>query len=173
MKSVQRPGRQATDPAGDSTARALDRFEDEGGPGPEDGRDRRRDGPTSAPPGDAHVVDPGRIVVKSGSTAAACQVHHRDIPALHADGATPRAAAANLIQDLAREVEGVADHFRCDPFTRALDDARAFAAPGPRPPTTGEHSDRDDSAPGGRERVDASREGDRRAMRRSDDGDGA
>jgi hypothetical protein len=131
MNNLQRPGRRLTDPGGGSDSRALDRYEDEGGPGPEDARDRRRDDPTSAPTGDRDVVDPGRVVVTPGSTADAFQVHHRDIPELHADGATPREAAANLAQDLAREIEGVADHYRRGLFGRVLDDVRAFVAQSP------------------------------------------
>ena len=70
-----------------------------------------------------------------GSTADACRIHHRDIPELQADGATPREAAANLAQDLAREIEGVADQHRRELFQRALDEVRAFAAQAPdRPP---------------------------------------
>jgi hypothetical protein len=120
-----------TDPGGDSNSRALDRYEDEGGPGPEDTRGQRRDDPTPAPTGDRDVVDPGRVIVTPGSTADAFLAHHRDIPELRADGATPREAAANLAQDLAREIEGVADHYRRGLFGRALDDVRAFAAQSP------------------------------------------
>jgi hypothetical protein len=127
MSSVQRPGRRSTDPGGDSDSRAFDRYEDEGGPGPEDTRDRRR----AAPTGDRDVVDPGRVVVTPGFTAGACQVHHRDIPELHADGATPREAAANLAQDLAREIEGVADQYRRGLFGRVLDDVGAFVERSP------------------------------------------
>jgi hypothetical protein len=131
MNTVQRPGRRSTDSGSDSNLRALDRFEDEGGPGPEDdARARRRDAPTLDPIGNRDVVDPGRVVVTPGSTAAAVQVHHRDIPELHADGASPREAAANLAQDLDREIEGVADHYRRGLFGRALEDARAFAVQG-------------------------------------------
>jgi len=129
MTGEQRPGLRLTDhPGSDSNSRALDRYEDEGGPGPEDTRDQRRDDPTSAPAGDLDAVDPGRVIVTPGSTADAFLAHHRDIPELRADGATPGEAAANLAQDLAREIEGVADHYRRGLFGRALDDVRAFAS---------------------------------------------
>jgi hypothetical protein len=132
MATEHRSDRQWTGPGSDSDSRAIDRYEDEGGPGPGDRRGRGRDAPT----GDREVGDPGRVVVTPGSTPDACQVHHRDIPELHADGATLREAVANLDQDLAREVEGVADHHRRELFGRVLDDVRAFAAHGPWPPPT-------------------------------------
>ncbi len=126
MNNMERPGRCSSDPGSDSNSRALDRYEDEGGPGPEDTRDRGRD----ALIGD-RVVDPGRVVVTPGSTPDACQIHHRDIPELHADGATPREAACNLAQDLNREIEGVPDHYRRGLFGRALEDVRAFVERSP------------------------------------------
>jgi hypothetical protein len=127
MDRVQRPGRRSTDSGEDSDSRAYDRFEDEGGPGPEDTRDRRPDAPT----GDGHGVDPARVVVTPGPTADTFRVHHSDIPELHADGATSREAVAYLAEDLAREIEGVADHYHRGLFERVLDDVRAFAAQEP------------------------------------------
>lgn len=128
MSSAQRPGRRSTDAGGTSESRALDRYEDEGGPGPDDMRDRRRDSPMPTPTGDRDVVDPGRVVVTPGSTAAACRIHHRDIPELHADGATPREAADNLARDLSREIECATDHYHRGLFGGVLEDVRAFAA---------------------------------------------
>jgi hypothetical protein len=90
--------RQSADPGGDHDSRALDRFEDEGGPGPEDSRDRRADAPTSAPTRSRALVDRGRVVVTPGVTAGACRLHHRDIPDLQADGASEREAASTLAQ---------------------------------------------------------------------------
>jgi hypothetical protein len=124
MRDVQRSGRRSADPGSDSDSRAIDRYEDEGGPGPGGSRDPGRVAPT----GDLEGADPGRVVVTGGGTADACQVHHRDIPELHADGTTPRAAAANLAQDLEREIGDVPDHRRRELFGRVLDDVRAFAA---------------------------------------------
>ncbi len=66
------------------------------------------------------------VVVTQEPTANTFQIHHRDIPELHADGVTPGEAAANLAEDLTREIEGVADHYRRRLFERVLDDVRAF-----------------------------------------------
>jgi hypothetical protein len=131
MNGMQRTGPRTTDPGGDSNSRALDRYEDEGGPGPDDTRGQQREEPAPAPTADRDAADPGRVILTPGSAAEAFLAHHRDIPELSADGATPREAAANLAQDLAREIEGVADHYRRGLFGRALDDVRAFLAQNP------------------------------------------
>jgi hypothetical protein len=75
------------------------------------------------------MADPKQVLVTEGETAHAFQVHHRDIPELHADGETPVAAARNLAQDLTRELEGVVDNPRREPFERALADVRGFIEP--------------------------------------------
>ncbi len=130
MTNVQQPGWRTTDPSVGSDSRALDRFEDEGVPGSKDTRDMRRPDPPSAA-SVGGVIGPERISVTPGSTAGAFQVHRRDIPELHAEGATPREAAANLAQDLAREIEGVTDHHHRGLFEGILDDVRAFVERSP------------------------------------------
>jgi len=75
------------------------------------------------------MADQNQVLVTDGGTAHTFQVHHRDIPELHADGETPESAAVNLEQDLAREVEVAVDHSRREPFERALADVREFIKP--------------------------------------------
>jgi hypothetical protein len=77
------------------------------------------------------IADPSQVIVTTGFTPQAVQVHHRVIPELHADGESPETAAANLAQDLAREIEGVADQDRHEMFQRALADVRAFIKASP------------------------------------------
>jgi len=77
------------------------------------------------------IANPSQVIVTTGFTPQAVQVHHRVIPELHADGESPEIAAANLAQDLAREIEGLADQDRREIFQRALADVRAFIKTSP------------------------------------------
>jgi hypothetical protein len=72
------------------------------------------------------TADPSRVIVTTGSTAQAVQVHHCDLPELHADGESPKSAAVNLAQDLAREMEDIVDNDRRQSIQRILADVRAF-----------------------------------------------
>jgi hypothetical protein len=71
-------------------------------------------------------ANPCQVIVTTGFTPQAVQVHHRVIPELHAEGETPENAAANLAQELAREIEGVTDEDRRRMFQVALSDVEAF-----------------------------------------------
>jgi hypothetical protein len=75
------------------------------------------------------AADPSRVVVTTGATLHAVRVYHRDFPELQADGESAESAAANLVQDLRREIDGVADDLHHAPLQRALADVRAFLAP--------------------------------------------
>jgi len=77
------------------------------------------------------MSDQNQILVTEGETAHAYQVHHREIPELHADGESPVSAARNLAEDLTRELEGVVDSPRREPFERALVDVQEFIKPSP------------------------------------------
>ena len=125
--------RRSADAIAGRAPEALDRWEDEGGGGREDPRGRRRNEASSLerevaePPELASMTaDPIRVIVTTGSAAHVVQVHHQDIPELNADGQSPESAAANLAQDLAREIEGATDDLRREAFRRALADVRAF-----------------------------------------------
>ncbi len=72
------------------------------------------------------TANPSQVIVTTGFTPQAVQVYHRVIPELHAEGETPETAAANLAQDLAREIEGLADQDRREMFQLALSDVQAF-----------------------------------------------
>ena len=72
------------------------------------------------------TADPSQLVVTTGFTFHAVQVHHRCIPELNADGESPESAAVKLAQNLAREIDSVADNFHREPFQRALADVRAL-----------------------------------------------
>ena len=133
MNVQRRDEPRLVDAATGRTSDALDRWEGEGGAGRDGTRSQCRDEPPSPAREAAEpqvpvplTTDPGRVILTAGSTAHAVQVHHQDIPELNADGESPELAAVNLAQDLAREIEGVADDFRREAFQRALADIRAF-----------------------------------------------
>ena len=144
--------RQFADEATKRTPQAIDRFEDEGGPGPKDTRNQRRDDPPGiptkiAPPelplavaspscdgkdirtqsaaGARMATDPSQVIVTAGATADSVRVHHRGIPELQSHGESPESAAANLAQDLAREIDVAADDLHREPLQQALDDVEA------------------------------------------------
>jgi len=73
--------------------------------------------------------DRSKVVVTAGVTAHAVQVHHRDVPELQAHGETPHSAAVVLEQGFAREMDGLIDQCRREPFQRALADIREFLTP--------------------------------------------
>ena len=76
------------------------------------------------------TADPSRIIVTTGATADAVQVHHHDIPELHSDGESPVIAAENVANALARESDSVPDDHHREAIRRALADVRAFVERG-------------------------------------------
>ena len=76
------------------------------------------------------TVDPDKIIVTTGATADAVQVHHHDIPELHSYGESPAIAAENLAHALTREIDSVADDHHREAIRRALADVRAFVERG-------------------------------------------
>jgi len=77
------------------------------------------------------TANPCQVIVTTGFTPQAVQVYHRVIPELHAEGETPETAAANLAQDLTRQIEGLADQDRREMFQLALADVQAFIKTSP------------------------------------------
>jgi hypothetical protein len=76
------------------------------------------------------TADPNRIIVTTGATAHAVQVHHHDIPELHSDGESPEIAAENSARALTREIDHVPDDHHREAIRRALADVRAFVERG-------------------------------------------
>src|SRR4051794_1514902 len=74
----------------------------------------------------AMTGDPSKIIVTTGATADAVQVHQHDIPELQCDGESPVIAAENLANALTREVDSVSDHHHREALQQALADVRAF-----------------------------------------------
>ena len=55
------------------------------------------------------TAEPNRIIVTTGATADAVQVHHRDISDLQPEGESPGIDAENPARALARGIDGVPD----------------------------------------------------------------
>jgi hypothetical protein len=70
--------------------------------------------------------DPDKVHVVISPPPQAFQAHHGDIPELQSDGESPLAAATNLAQDLAREIDGTADTLHREPAKQALTDVEAY-----------------------------------------------
>jgi hypothetical protein len=141
--------RRVTDAVTKPIPQGIERFENEGGPGPADTRQQRPDDapvvpmevvqsemplPVACPTcgGEdirtqeaAGAADPSQVIVTAGATAHSVQVHHRAIPELRSHGESPELAAANLVQDLAREIDVAADDLHREPLQQALDDVKA------------------------------------------------
>ena len=141
--------RRITDAASKCIPQDIDRFENEGGPGPEDTRQQRPDAAPVVPMEVAQLelpqpiagpkcggeeipmheatgaVDPNQVIVTAGATAHSAQAHHPGFPELRSHGESPESAAANLAQDLAREIDGAEDDLHREPLQRALVDVKA------------------------------------------------
>lgn len=70
-------------------------------------------------------ADPNKVMVAIGQTPH-FRVYHHDFPELRADGESLKIAAANLAQDLEREIDAAPDDLHREPLQRALADVRAF-----------------------------------------------
>ena len=75
-------------------------------------------------------ADLSRVIVTTGATADAAQVYHRDFPEIHTEGETPRDAAANLANQLARALDSALTSWRRETIQQAIDDVKAFAERG-------------------------------------------
>jgi hypothetical protein len=125
-----------TDAVTKRTLQDINRFEDEDRADPEDARNERPDvaaefvQPELPPPLESAAAvrpaaDPSQVIVTAGATAHSVQVHHPGIPELHSHGESPESATVNLAQDLARQIDGVADDLHREPLQLALDDVNA------------------------------------------------
>jgi hypothetical protein len=77
------------------------------------------------------TANPSQVIVTAGFTPQTVQVYHRVLPELHADGESAQTAATKLAQELAREIEGLAEKDRREMFQVALADVRAFISTTP------------------------------------------
>ena len=60
------------------------------------------------------TTDLSKVVVTTGATADAVQVHHRDFPEIRAEGETPKVAAEQLVNHLTRALDTALTNWRRD-----------------------------------------------------------
>lgn len=71
------------------------------------------------------TADASLVIVSTGQ-GEQFHAYHHGFPELRADGESPAAAAANLVNDLEREIEGAPDDLHREPLRQAVADVRAF-----------------------------------------------
>lgn len=69
---------------------------------------------------------PSKVIATAGATPDSVLVSHTAFPDIQADGDSLEDAAANLVQDLTREVGEVDDESRRDTLLRAIADVHDF-----------------------------------------------
>ena len=67
-----------------------------------------------------------RVIVTTGSTAQATQIHHRDFPEIRAEGESPSAAATNLANHLTRALDSALTKWRRDAIEQAIAEVQEF-----------------------------------------------
>lgn len=72
--------------------------------------------------------DQDRIIVTTGATTQATQVHHRDFPEIRGEGPSPSEAARNLSNHLTRAIDSALTTWRRDAIQKAITEVEAFAA---------------------------------------------
>ncbi len=71
-----------------------------------------------------------RVIVKAGlcecQAVNGFQIHHRDLPEVHAEGATASAAGSQLINQLTRSLDNVGSGYRRDGIEHAIEDVKEY-----------------------------------------------
>ncbi len=77
------------------------------------------------------VSNPNQVVVvpedRDDLHIHGMSAHHRDFPEVHAEGDSPRAAAARLAEILALSLDNAPSDWRRQSLQQAIEDVRAFA----------------------------------------------
>ncbi len=73
------------------------------------------------------ATDQDRVIVTTGATAQATQVHHRDFPEIRAEGDSPSSAASNLANHLTRALDSALTKWRRDAIEQAIAEVQDFA----------------------------------------------
>lgn len=73
------------------------------------------------------ATESSAVIVSTGATANASQVHHRDFPEIRAEGENPKVAAANLVNQLTRALDSALTTWRRDTIQKAIAEVESFA----------------------------------------------
>ena len=73
------------------------------------------------------ATEQDRVIVTTGSTAQATQIHHRDFPEIRAEGQSPSDAANNLANHLTRALDSALTKWRRDAIEQAIAEVNDFA----------------------------------------------
>ncbi len=73
------------------------------------------------------ATDQDRVIVTTGATAQATQIHHRDFPEIRAEGDSPSSAASNLANHLTRALDSALTKWRRDAIEQAIAEVQDFA----------------------------------------------
>jgi len=71
-------------------------------------------------------TDSGRVIIAPNGTSSAFRIYHHDFPEIRAVGGSPREAASQLVNKLARALDSALTDWRRESLSRALDDVKAF-----------------------------------------------
>jgi hypothetical protein len=71
-------------------------------------------------------TDSKQVIVSSGATSQATQIHHRDFPEIRAHGESEREAAEQLVNQLTRALDSALTTWRRQTIETAIADVRAF-----------------------------------------------
>jgi hypothetical protein len=74
------------------------------------------------------ATEQDRVIVTTGSTAQATQIHHRDFPEIRAEGESPAAAANNLTNHLTRALDSALTKWRRDAIEQAIAEVQEFGS---------------------------------------------
>jgi hypothetical protein len=72
------------------------------------------------------ATEQDRVIVTTGSTAQATQIHHRDFPEIRAEGQSPSDAANNLANHLTRALDSALTKWRRDAIEQAIAEVQEF-----------------------------------------------
>jgi uncharacterized lipoprotein YddW (UPF0748 family) len=72
-----------------------------------------------------------RVIVSTGATPGATQIHHRDFPEIRAEGNSNREASHQLVNQLEKALDSALTAWRRDAIQKAIADVESFVKNAP------------------------------------------